>query len=231
MNHRVDKSRRADNTRVVAELGDKNIEPRRVGKAVISVLAIVFKLVDKVIALRAHPAAQNYCLRTENVCKVEHAFAEVLDKIIDNRVSRTVARLTALERRAPVHVVERGRKLPHSRIFICKHCFFGFAYERARTAICFHTAVTPARTRFAVHYKHHVPQFRALALVALVQLVVYYDAAAHARAERDEDTVVISFARAELRFAQRRRVGVVGDFDGNAAPLLRDFREREISQL
>ena len=45
------------------------------------------------------------------------------------------------------------------------------------------------------------------------------NARAHARAEGEEHAVCIFFGRAELRFAQRRRVGVVYKTDGSAQAL------------
>ena len=59
-------------------------------------------------------------------------------------------------------------------------------------------------------------EFRTCALVALEQLPVRDYAAAHSRAQREHDHGIIFLAGSAHIFAERRRVGVVGDEYGHA---------------
>ena len=60
----------------------------------------------------------------------------------------------------------------------------------------------------------HVPKLARGAGVAREELAAEHHAAAHARAERDDNGALRAFAAAEERFAQRRGVCVVAEVNG-----------------
>jgi len=94
------------------------------------------------------------------------------------------------------------------------HRALGLADDGRRGGIALKAALVAAGARLAVHLNNHVADFRTDAVHAGIRLAVDDDAAAHARAERDDDGALRAFAAAEERFAQRRSVCVVAEVNG-----------------
>ena len=76
----------------------------------------------------------------------------------------------------------------------------------------------------------HMTYLGAGGRAAFIEFAVDYDAAADARAERDEDGIFKVFTGAETRFAERCGVCVVCHLYRHAEALCKLIAEREISQ-
>ena len=80
--------------------------------------------------------------------------------------------------------------------------------------VSFKAAAAAAGAFLAVFRDDHVPKLARGAGVAREELAAEHHAAAHARAERDDNGALRAFAAAEERFAQRRGVCVVAEVNG-----------------
>ena len=77
------------------------------------------------------------------------------------------------------------------------------------------------------HLYDHMPDFGARGFITLEQLAAYDDAAADARAERQEHGVRVHATDAEHCFAERGDVGVVADLNGFVYHARKLFRKRD----
>ena len=100
--------------------------------------------------------------------------------------------------------------------------------ERACRSVTLETPFSAATAKLAVLTDDHVPDFRARALIALEQLAVNEYPATDARTQRYEYAVAVFLSRAEFRFAERSRVGVVYDERALPRKLLHEFGKRNV---
>lgn len=89
----------------------------------------------------------------------------------------------------------------------------------------------PARARKTVFDDNHVSDLCACGTISLEQFVVDHDTAADARSERHEHAVAVYLPCAERRFAERRRIGVVGNSDGKIDFFFHHLRQRHVLKL
>ena len=90
------------------------------------------------------------------------------------------------------------------------------------------TAALPAGTRLAAENQGSVPHFGAGAHIALVNLAIKHNTAAHAGAEGEQHCTFGALGSAGNDFAQRSAVGVIGKAHRNAQLLPQLIAERDI---
>ena len=138
----------------------------------------------------------------------------MLDIILHDLRAGFVAALLGEKGRAAVHAaVFRGDRMQKT-LGVRGHGALRVADERRGGGVSLKAAAAAAGAFLAVFRDDHVPKLARGAGVTREELAAEHHAAAHARAERDDDGALRAFAAAEERFAQRRGVCVVAEVNG-----------------
>ena len=183
----------------------------------------------KSFALSRHPAAQHYNLRTYYVGYVDKPAREIFYVPVDDFAGGYV-RFCVFERRFTAYRFG-GVSVPHFRTGVLLHSPFRSLYKRGSRRVRLETAPSSARAFVSAELDYHMPELRADGLIAFEKLSADNYAPADARAESHEHAVGVFLTRAETRFAESGRVGVVGYLGGQTRFLAYYLGKREVFEF
>ena len=112
-------------------------------------------------------------LGAEGVRDVRKPLRKIAQIIAHNPLCRFIAHCRAVERRLPVDVVYIPfAQLPQLALPVLFHCTLRLSYQCRRRGVCLETAPPAAGALLSAHADDFVPQLRARAFIALIQLTV-----------------------------------------------------------